>query len=126
VLAAAEAEGVDLAVIDTRPSAAEDAALVAALWDVVLIPTQPAIFDLRAILGTIDTVKGAIRRSMIVLNRCQAPRGAGEATEIEGARRAADPARANDGPDGGRGGTGREGRPRDARAVARGGEGIGP
>jgi len=81
VLAAAEAEGVDLAVIDTRPSAAEDAALVAAVSDVVLIPTQPAIFYLRAILSTIDTAKGAIRRSMIVLNRCQAPRGAGEATE---------------------------------------------
>lgn len=89
VLAVAAADGVDLAVIDTRPSAAEDAALVAALSDVVLIPTQPAIFDLRAILGTIDTVKGAIRRAMIVLNRCQAPRGAGEATETGDARRAA-------------------------------------
>lgn len=89
VLAAAEADGVDLAVIDTRPSAAEDAALVAALSDVILIPTQPAVFDLRAILGPIDTAKGAVRRAMIVLNRCQAPRGAGEATETGDARRAA-------------------------------------
>jgi chromosome partitioning protein len=89
VLAAAEADGVDLAVIDTRPSAAEDAALVARLSDVILIPTQPAIFDLRAILGTIDTAKGAVRRSMIVLNRCEPQRGVGEATETGDARRAA-------------------------------------
>jgi chromosome partitioning protein len=89
VLTAAEADGVDLAVIDTRPSAAEDAALVAGLSDMILIPTQPAIFDLRAILGTIDMAKGAVRRSMIVLNRCQPPRGSGEATETGDARRAA-------------------------------------
>jgi len=88
VLAAARADGVDLVVIDTRPSAEADAALVASLSDLILIPTQPAIFDLRAILGTIDTVKGAIRRSVIVLNRCQPPRGAGEATETGDARRA--------------------------------------
>jgi hypothetical protein len=31
---------------------------VAALSDLVLIPTRPAIFDLRAILGTLDRGAG--------------------------------------------------------------------
>jgi chromosome partitioning protein len=88
VLKAAEADGIDLAVIDTRPSAEQDAALVAALSDVILVPTRPAILDLRAILGTLDVIKGAIRHSLIVLNACPPPRGAGEASLTGDARRA--------------------------------------
>jgi cellulose biosynthesis protein BcsQ len=49
VLEAARADGVDLVVIDTRPSAEHDAALVAGLSDLILVPTRPAILDLRAI-----------------------------------------------------------------------------
>src|SRR3954471_17113881 len=53
VLDAARADGVKLAVIDTRPSDEHDAALVAALSDLILIPTRPAILDLRAIMRTL-------------------------------------------------------------------------
>jgi chromosome partitioning protein len=88
VLDAARAAGVELAVVDTQPSAQLDAALVAGLSDLILVPTRPAILDLRAILGTINVVKGAARRALIVLNACPPPRGVGEATLTGDARRA--------------------------------------
>jgi chromosome partitioning protein len=88
VLEVAEADGVALALVDTRPSAAQDAALVAALSDLILVPTRPTILDLRAILDTIDIAKGAARRALIILNACPPPRGAGEATLTGDARRA--------------------------------------
>jgi chromosome partitioning protein len=88
LLQAAREGGIDLAVIDTRPSVEADAVQVAALSDFVLIPTRPAILDLRAILATIDIVKGGRLRSAIVLNGCQAPRGAGEASSTTEARAA--------------------------------------
>jgi chromosome partitioning protein len=87
MLGAAKAEGIELAVIDTRPSVEADAAQVAALSDLILVPTRPGILDLRAILDTLDTVKGTTRRSVVVLNACPAPRGAGEATDTGDARR---------------------------------------
>jgi chromosome partitioning protein len=88
ILDAARADGVDLVVVDTRPSVEADVAHVAALSDLVLIPTRPAIFDLRAILGTLDVVKGTARRSLLVLNACPPSRGAGEASIVTDARRA--------------------------------------
>jgi chromosome partitioning protein len=86
ILEAAAEEGVDLAVVDARPGVEADAAHVAALADLVMIPTRPSIFDLRAILGTLDIVKGTARRSMIVLNACPPRRGAGEASIVVEAR----------------------------------------
>jgi chromosome partitioning protein len=88
ILDAARADGIDLVVVDTRPSVEADVAHVAALSDVVLIPTRPAIFDLRAILGTLDVVKGTARRSLLVLNACPPARGVGEASIVTDARRA--------------------------------------
>ena len=88
VLDAARTEGIDLVMIDTRPSAEMDAAHVATLSDLILVPTRPAILDLRAILGTLDVIKGAARRSLIVLNACPASRGVGEAALTGDARRA--------------------------------------
>jgi chromosome partitioning protein len=88
ILDAAQADGVDLVVVDTRPSVEADVVHVAALSDLVLIPTRPAIFDLRAILGTLDVVKGTARRSLLVLNACPPARGAGEASIVTDARRA--------------------------------------
>jgi chromosome partitioning protein len=88
ILDAARADGVDLVVVDTRPSVEADVGHVAALSDLVLIPTRPAIFDLRAILGTLDVVKGTARRSLLVLNACPPARGAGEASIVTDARRA--------------------------------------
>ena len=88
VLDAARADGVDLVVIDTRPSVEADAVHVATLADLLVVPTRPAILDLRAILGTLDIVKGATRRALIVLNACPASRGVGEASVTGDARRA--------------------------------------
>ena len=81
--------GIDLAVIDTRPSAEADAVQVASVSDYLLVPTRPAIMDLRAILGTLDIVKGGRHRASIVLNACPPPRGSiGEASVTSDARKA--------------------------------------
>ena len=88
MLTAAETDGVDLTVIDTRPSAEVDAVQVAKLSDLVLVPTRPGILDLRAILDTLDTAKGTARRAMVALNACKPPRGAGEASDTVDARHA--------------------------------------
>ncbi len=86
VLDAARADGVALCVVDTRPSA--DAAAAAALADLVLIPTRPAIFDLRAIGPTVDIVAAAQVPAFIILNGTLAPRGASEGATTADARRA--------------------------------------
>ena len=88
LLETARKAGVDLAIIDTRPSVEADAAQVAALSDFLLIPTRPAILDLRAILATLDIVKGGTNRAALVLNACQPPRGSGEASATIDARNA--------------------------------------
>ncbi len=88
VLDAARADGVGLCVVDTRPSAGADAATAAALADLVLIPTRPAIFDLKAIGATVDIVLAAHVRAFIVLNGTPASRGFGEASTTADARRA--------------------------------------
>jgi chromosome partitioning protein len=86
LLETARKQGIDLAVIDTRPSVEADAVQVAALSDFVLIPTRPTILDLRAILATLDIVKGSSIRAALVLNACQAPRGTGDASTTSDAR----------------------------------------
>lgn len=88
VLDAARADGVDLAVLDTRPSAGADTTAAAALADLVLIPTRPAVFDLRAIGATVDIVSAAKVPAFIVLNGTPVGRGAGEASVTADARRA--------------------------------------
>jgi chromosome partitioning protein len=89
LLEVAKGNGVDLAVIDTRPSVEADAVQVAALSDYLLVPTRPAILDLRAILGTLDIVKGGRHRASIVLNACQPTRGGvGESSATSDARKA--------------------------------------
>jgi chromosome partitioning protein len=88
ILEDAEADGIDLTVVDTRPSQENDVEHVAVLADLTLVPSRPSIFDLRAILGTLDIAKGVARRSMIVLNACPPARGAGEASVTVDARKA--------------------------------------
>lgn len=88
LLESAREDGVDTVVVDTRPTAAADAVYVAGCCDLLVIPTRPAILDMRAILATLDVVKGAARRSTIVLNACPPARGAGEASMTVDARHA--------------------------------------
>ena len=88
ILEGAEGEAYDLVVVDARPSVERDVAHVASLADLVLVPTRPAVFDLRAILGTLDIVRETATRTLIVLNACPPPRGAGEASVVVDARHA--------------------------------------
>ena len=88
ILNGAEGDGFDLVVVDARPSVERDVAHVASLADLVLVPTRPAVFDLRAILGTLDLVREAACRALIVLNACPPPRGVGEASVVVDARHA--------------------------------------
>lgn len=87
VIEAASADGVALLVVDTRPSVERDAAEVARLVDLALIPTRPAILDLRAIGATTEVVKAARRSAAIVLNSCPPGRGMWEASLTAEARR---------------------------------------
>jgi len=87
ILEAARVDGVDLVVLDTRPSVEADAVQVAMLADVIVVPTRPAILDLRAILETLNIVKGS-RKAHVVLNACPTPRGTVEAPAATDARQA--------------------------------------
>jgi chromosome partitioning protein len=72
--------------IDTAPHAAEDARTVAGLVDLVVIPTRPAILDLRAIRPTVEIVQRTTAKAVIVLNSCPAGRTAAEAAVTSEAR----------------------------------------
>lgn len=87
VVKAASADGVDLIVVDTRPSVERDTAEVARIADFSLIPTRPSILDLRAIGATVDVVRALKCRAAIILNACPAGRGVGEASVTIEARR---------------------------------------
>lgn len=85
VLEAAIQANAELVIIDTAPHS-ESASLTAArAADLVLIPCRPAILDLRAISNTVDLVKLAQTKAVIVLNTVP-PRGslADEATDAVG------------------------------------------
>lgn len=91
VLRAAKNDGIDLVVVDTRPSVEADTAGIALLSDMVLIPTRPGILDLRAIAPTTEVVRAIQLRqaaTMIVLNGVPAARGFGENGLTAEARRA--------------------------------------
>lgn len=62
--------GVELVIIDTAPNAGPDAVDVARLANLVLIPVRPGVFDLAAARQTIEVVKEARARSVLVLSAC--------------------------------------------------------
>ena len=88
VLAAARADGIELVVVDTRPSLEADTATVARLADFVLIPTRPTILDLRAIAATVEVVRAVNRPGAIVLNAVLAGRDGEESPQAAEAREA--------------------------------------
>ena len=88
VLAAARADGVELVVVDTRPSVEADTATVARLAEFVLIPTRPTILDLRAIGATVEVVQAVNRRGAVVLNAVLAGRDGEESPQAAEAREA--------------------------------------
>ena len=75
-------------IIDTAPHAAEEAQIVANLVDLVVVPTRAAILDLRAIRATVEIVRRAGAKAVLVLNAVPAGRGIAEASIVTEARRA--------------------------------------
>ncbi len=91
VLRAARKDGIDLVVVDTRPSVEADTVEIARLSDMVLIPTRPGILDLRAIAATTEAVRAVQMpkaATIVVLNGVPAARGFGENGLTAEARRA--------------------------------------
>lgn len=74
VLRAAAEHGAALAVIDTAPHSESTSLAAARQADLVLVPSRPAILDLKAIGVTVDLVKLAGKRGVVVLNAVP-PRG---------------------------------------------------
>lgn len=69
VLAPVAASGAaDLVFIDTAPTAQADALEAARAADLVVIPCQPSILDIRAIQHTIDILRLAGKTGVVVLN----------------------------------------------------------
>jgi len=68
VLETAQDGGAQLVVIDTAPHSESSALAAIRAADLILIPCQPSILDLRAIGNTIDLVKLAKKTATVVLN----------------------------------------------------------
>ena len=73
VLQSAKDDGYELILIDTPPHEKE-ASLVLPFASFVLIPTRPALFDLKAIGVSVDRVRALNQPAAIVLNVCPPPR----------------------------------------------------
>src|SRR5919205_1545341 len=76
------------AIVDTPPHAAPAAETVARQVDFILIPTRPAILDLRAIARTVEFVRRAGSPAAILLNAVPPGRGVAESSVTTEARRA--------------------------------------
>ena len=74
--------------VDTAPAIDADARAVAEAVDFCLIPTRPAILDLRAIADTVDIVREARKPGAIVLNFCPPGRGVAVSGLVTEAKRA--------------------------------------
>ena len=70
VMEAARHDAMTLCIIDTAPHAAPDAARVAALADLVVIPCRPTAFDLAAAGSAVEIVRAAGARAVFVLSAC--------------------------------------------------------
>lgn len=70
VLDAARQERMTLAIIDTAPHAAPDAARIVRVVDLVAIPCRPTAFDIAAAGSAVDIVKAAGVRAVFVLSAC--------------------------------------------------------
>ena len=74
----AQRTGVDLMVLDTRPSSDADTAEAVRWADLCLIVVRPCFFDLRAIVRTVEQVTNMNQRGLFVLNQAPARRGGEE------------------------------------------------
>jgi chromosome partitioning protein len=88
VLAESERHGKELMLLDTAPHSSHEAATAAALADLVLVVSRPAILDLEAIGESVKIVKQQQSRSAVVLNACPPPHRGGETAIVREAREA--------------------------------------
>jgi len=72
VLDAAARERMTLAIVDTAPHAAPDAARIARAVDLVVIPVRPSAFDVAAAGSAVDIARAAGVRAVFVLSACPA------------------------------------------------------
>ncbi len=70
VIKAAQAEAMDLAIVDTAPHAAPEAASIARAANFVVIPCRPTAFDLAAAASAAAIVKAAGVPGAFVLSAC--------------------------------------------------------
>ena len=70
VLKAALQEEMSLAIVDTAPHTAPDAAKIAKSVDLVVIPCRPTAFDLAAVSNAVEIVRAAKKRAVLVLSAC--------------------------------------------------------
>ena len=78
VAGAADKAGVDLLIVDTRPSAEADALEAAQVADLALLVVRPSVLDLRAVAGTVEVVSASKTPGLFVVNQAPAARGAAE------------------------------------------------
>lgn len=83
-----EANGYDLAVVDTPPAVTFDTAKTAGVADLVLIPLRPSVLDIYAVASTADVVRATKTPGLLILNACPAQRGTQEASTTLEARKA--------------------------------------
>ena len=82
VVKAAAADGVELLVVDTRPSAEADALEAAKAADLALVVVKPSILDLRAVAATVETVGKARTPTAILINQAPPARGSAEVSIV--------------------------------------------
>ena len=70
VMAAAAEAGADLAIIDTPPFAKDIAFEAAEKADFVLIPTKPAVLDIKAMTRTLDLMGAVGTKSAVIMTFC--------------------------------------------------------
>ena len=70
VMKAARHDAMTLCIIDTAPHAAPDAARVAGMADLVVIPCRPTAFDLAAAGAAVEIVRAASAKAVFLLSAC--------------------------------------------------------
>jgi chromosome partitioning protein len=92
--------GTDIAMIDTPPHSDQTALAAIKIADLILVPTRPRIFDLRAVGDTTDLLKAARRmnRAVVALNAVPARGALADQAQgaVEGMGLAVAPARITD------------------------------
>lgn len=84
---AAEREGIDLMIVDSRSSVDTEAAEAARLADLCLIVVRPTFFDLQAVGRTVQLVANMRRPGLFVLNQAPVRRNGAEPRVIRDAVR---------------------------------------